>query len=87
MEKGLFGPNRYEITAIIPEKAVKTRWKAEKPAQGVNFVSKWYVTHTLENPGKKPGFSVVLRVLYRNWTGSDLKKGAFCPFTNHHFPV
>lgn len=57
MEKGLFGPNRYEITAIIPEKAVKTRWKAEKPAQGVNFVSKWYVIHThLKTRVKSLGF-------------------------------
>ncbi len=30
-----------------PEKAVKKRGKAEKPAQGVNFVSKWYVTHMI----------------------------------------
>jgi hypothetical protein len=47
MEKGLFGPNRYENTAIIPEKEVKTRGKAEKPVQGVNFVSKWYVIHMI----------------------------------------
>ena len=44
MEKGLFGPNRYEITAIIPEKAIKSRGKAEKPVRRANFVSKWYVT-------------------------------------------
>ena len=45
MKKGLCEPNRYEITVKIPQKAIKSRGKAEKPAQGVNFVSKWYVIH------------------------------------------
>ena len=38
-------PNRYEITVKIPKNAIKMRGKVEKPAQGVNFASKWYVTH------------------------------------------
>ena len=45
MEKGLFGPNRYEITLKIPKNAIKTRGKAEKSCSTVNFVSKWYVIH------------------------------------------
>ena len=45
MKKGLCEPNRYEITVKIPEKAIKTRWKAEKPVRRANFVSKWYVIH------------------------------------------
>ena len=45
MKKVLYEPNRYEITVKTPGKAIKTRWQAEKPAQGVNFVSKWYVIH------------------------------------------
>ena len=40
-------PNRYEITVKIPKNAIKMRRKAENPAQGVNFVSKWYVIHMI----------------------------------------
>ena len=56
MKKGLFGPNRYEITVKIPKNAIKMRGKAEKPAQGVNFVSKWYGTH--KNPAQA-GFFLI----------------------------
>jgi hypothetical protein len=28
-------------------------------------------SHTLENPGKKPGFSVVIRIFYLNRTGES----------------
>ena len=47
MKKGLCEPNRYEITVKIPEKAIKTRWKAEKQVRRANFVSKWYVIHMI----------------------------------------
>ena len=47
MKKVLYEPNRYEITVKTPGKAIKTRWQADKPAQGVNFVSKWYVIHMI----------------------------------------
>ena len=40
-------PNRYEITVKIPKDSIKTRGKAEKPAQEVHFVSKWYVIHMI----------------------------------------
>ena len=40
MKKVQCGPNRYEITAKSPEKAIKSRGKAEKPVRRANFVSK-----------------------------------------------
>lgn len=56
MKKVLCEPNRYEITVKIPKNAIKMRGKAEKPAQWVNFVSKWYVIH--KNPAQA-GFFLI----------------------------
>ena len=58
-------PNRYEITVKIPKDSIKTRGKAEKPAQEVHFVSKWYVIHMIyglnryeiKKTREQPGFS------------------------------